>query len=322
MQQLAIIDFDLLETRPQQLAEALRSACTNMGFFYVKNHGISEKLQDKLESISKLFFALNIEQKEKINMEKGGRAWRGYFPVMGELTSGKADLKEGLYFGEELARDHEKVIQNIILHGANLFPEELPEMKQIVLEYMQEMSLLSQRIMRGLALSLDLNSNYFLEHFTKDPLQLFRIFHYPPSNTVDNEIWGVGEHTDYGLITILKQDKVGGLQVKSKGIWVEAPPIENTFVCNIGDMLDYLTDGLYVSTPHRVKNKTQEERYSFPYFFDPNFDAPIVKIDLRHLEIKKKAKSPRWDKENLHNFQGTYGDYINKKIGKVFPKLK
>ena len=145
---------------------------------------------------------------------------------------------------------------------------------------------------------------------------LFRIFHYPP---VTGDAWGVGEHTDYGVLTILRQDEVGGLQVKSPAGWVDAPPVPGSFVCNIGDMLDRMTGGFYRSTPHRVRNVSGRSRLSFPVFFDPNFHARVVAInpDLDGQDDRHQ----RWDGANVHEFSGTYGDYILSKVAKVFPQL-
>jgi isopenicillin N synthase-like dioxygenase len=139
---------------------------------------------------------------------------------------------------------------------------------------MQQMTALGHLLMAGLARSLELDENYFAERLTGNPLTLFRIFNYPA--TVNRqESWGVGEHTDYGVLTILKQDEAGGLQVKSKSRWIDAPPLDGSFICNIGDMLDRLTGGLYRSTPHRVQNPSPHDRLSFPFFFDPNFNAEV-----------------------------------------------
>ncbi len=186
------------------------------------------------------------------------------------------------------------------------------------------MAELAQSLLEGIALSLDLDATYFRQHFTQDPTELFRIFHYPPPPK-DMDVWGVGEHTDYGLLTILKQDDVGGLEVKSLKGWIQAPPIAGSFVCNIGDMLDRLTSGLYRSTPHRVKNTSQKERYSFPYFFDPSFNAPLIPLPLSPKLLQKARKTrsdERWDQSDIHKVEGTYGDYLLKKVGKVFPELK
>ncbi|MCB9233362.1 MAG: isopenicillin N synthase family oxygenase [Bacteroidia bacterium] len=306
-----------------ETAAQLGAACRDMGFFYIQNHGISLDLQQDLERLSRQFFALPLAEKMQIRMELGGRAWRGFFPVGDELTSGKPDLKEGLYFGTELAPDHPLVLAKTPMHGANLFPTSLPGLKSVVLSYMEAVTQLGHRLMEGLSLSLGLPEDYFFRHFTSDPLTLFRIFHYPPDseNPFPNAQWGVGEHTDYGVLTILKQDSLGGLQVKTRTGWIEAPYLDNTFVCNIGDMLDRMTSGLYRSTPHRVKNRSSQGRFSFPFFFDPNFEAEIHPVDLSFTFLPPDDKSERWDGQSVHEFQGTYGDYILQKVGRVFPQL-
>lgn len=163
----------------------------------------------------------------------------------------KPDLKEGLYFGAELEPDDPRP-----LHGPNLFPEEVPELGPAVLAYMDALTHVGQAVMRGVALSLGLDEDYFAAGYTATPTTLFRIFHYPSPPYADPEEWGVGEHTDYGLLTLLLQDDNPGLQVHTSRGWIEAPPIPGTLVCNIGDMLDKLTGGLYRSTPHRVRNAT------------------------------------------------------------------
>jgi isopenicillin N synthase-like dioxygenase len=133
---------------------------------------------------------------------------------------------------------------------------------------------------------------------------------------------GVGEHTDYGVLTILKQDDVGGLQVKSKSGWVDAPPIDDAFVCNIGDMLDRMTRGLYRSTPHRVLNRANRDRLSFPFFFDPGFETVVRPIDTLAVNRFVDDREQRWDRSSVHAFDGTYGDYVLGKVEKVFPALK
>ena len=123
---------------------------------------------------------------------------------------------------------------------------------------MTRVTALGHRVMEGIAGSLDLPADYFARRYTADPLILFRIFNYPsrpiPAGLDVRD--GVGEHTDYGLLTLLRQDSVGGLQVHAKSGWIEAPPVPDSFVCNIGDMLDRMTGGLYKSTPHRVRLNT------------------------------------------------------------------
>jgi isopenicillin N synthase-like dioxygenase len=277
-----------------------------------------------LEEHSRQFFAQDLEAKLQIRMALGGKAWRGYFPVGEELTSGRPDLKEGIYFGTELGNDDPRVQDRIPLHGPNLFPANLPAFRETVLDYMEAMTHLGHMLMKGITLSLGLEKSYFADRYTSDPLILFRIFHYPSSAKVSDEgpHWGVGEHTDYGVLTILKQDDAGGLQIKSKAQWIEAPPVPGAFVCNIGDMLDRMTRGLYRSTPHRVHNISDRGRLSFPFFFDPNFDVQIEPIDLSEANIPADDKHDRWDKASVHEFEGTYGEYVLSKVSKVFPELR
>ena len=308
----------------KSVATALRNACTEFGFFYIVGHGIDEQLQADLEKYSKQFFAQDTKTKMQIRMALGGKAWRGYFPVGDELTSGKPDLKEGLYFGIELNENDPRVQAGLPMHGSNLFPTNMPGFKKTVLDYMAAITQLGHQLMEGIALSLGLEAGFFAERYTGDPLCLFRIFHYPyaEKSPMTETQWGVGEHTDYGVLTILKQDDAGGLQIKSKGKWLAAPVVPNAFVCNIGDMLDRMTGGYYRSTPHRVLNTAGRGRFSYPFFFDPNMDAAIYPIPLTGVGQLEDDRTERWDGASVHEFQGTYGDYLLAKVGKVFPDLK
>src|SRR5437870_934895 len=266
----------------RDVAAKMGQACREYGFFYVVGHGVDEYLQRRLEELSRDFFAQDLGAKLQISMSRGGRAWRGYFPIAGELTSGKPDLKEGIYFGAELQDDHPLVKMGTPMHGPNLFPPNMPQFREIVLDYMAEMTRLGHRLMAGIALSLGLEESYFADRYTTDPLTLFRIFNYPPLAT-QQPAWSVGEHTPSALLPIWNQGDSGGLRVKSRSgwpnaEWVDAPPVADSFVCNIGDMLDRMTGGLYRSTPHRVRNVSSRSRLSFPFFFDPNFNAEIKPI--------------------------------------------
>ena len=211
---LPVIDVGPLVGRASITARAdvagqIQAACRERGFFYVTGHGVSAGLLDQLADASAEFFALPLADKLEIAMERGGRAWRGYFPVGAELTSGRPDRKEGLYFGAELPDDDPRVLAGIPLHGANLFPRRVPQLRPLVLAYLDALTSLSQAVLTGVALSLGLEAGYFATGYTADPTVLFRIFHYPPSPPQTQD-WGVGEHTDYGLVTLLAQDDSGG----------------------------------------------------------------------------------------------------------------
>jgi isopenicillin N synthase-like dioxygenase len=321
MQTLPIINVAPLlahdDASMMRVADEIGRACRDLGFFYATHHAISSETLAALNDASRRFFALPEARKMEIAMTKGGRAWRGYFPLGGELTSGKPDRKQGLYFGEELDARDPRVSADWPLHGANQFPEDVPELKPAVLRFMREAERSAHAIMAGVALSLGLDAKYFRSHYTAKPTMLFRVFEYPASRASD-ESWGVGEHTDYGLLTLLAQDEHGGLQVKTPRGWIEAPPIEGALVCNIGDMLDRLTGGAYCSTPHRVRNVSGRSRLSFPFFFDPAFDAELVPLpDATAVD----DSGARWDRANVHAFSGAYGDYLLGKVAKVFPEL-
>lgn len=302
------------------VADAIDRACREHGFFYVSGHGVSEELQERLDRAARTFFDLPEADKAAIAMSRGGRAWRGWFPLEGELTSGRPDRKEGLYLGAELGTAHPQVRAGTPLHGANLFPDQVPDLRGAVLEYLDAMTQLGHRLMRGIALALGLDGGWFDQHLTADPLVLFRIFRYPPEAGLDEPNWGVAEHTDYGLLTILRQDGLGGLQVHARSGWIDAPPLPGTFVCNLGDMLERMTGGRYRSTPHRVRNGGDVDRLSFPFFFDPAWDAEVLPVPLEG-EGAAEARV-RWDGEDVFAFTGTYGDYLWGKVGKVFPDLR
>jgi len=328
--ELPLIDIEAL-LRPQAtaaeraaVAAQIGAACRAHGFFYVRGHGVPQALIDQLEQLSQSFFARPEPEKLRWPMSEGGRAWRGYFKTGGELTSGRPDWKEGLYLGSELAPEHPLVQAGTPLHGPNLWPD-VPALRETVLAYISAVTAAGHALMRGIALSLDLPLDYFAQRYTADPLILFRIFNYPsahPSRIPEGADvqWGVGEHTDYGLLTLLYQDPTGGLQVRTRAGWIEAPPLPGTFVCNIGDMLDRMTRGLYRSTPHRVRlNTTGRDRLSFPLFFDPNFFSRPQPIE--GLPAAEDDQASRWDGASVHAFEGSYGDYLLAKVGKVFPEL-
>jgi isopenicillin N synthase-like dioxygenase len=301
------------------VAQQIEAACREHGFFYVSGHGVATELLSGLEAACAAFFALPLAAKMEIAMARGGPAWRGYFPVGAELTAGQPDLKEGLYFGAELGEEDPRVRAGLPLHGRNLFPRQVPELRAAVLAYIDALTALSQAVLRGVALSLSLGADYFATGYTASPTVLFRVFRYPAPPPGDGG-WGVGEHSDYGLLTLLAQDATGGLQVRTPAGWIDAPPLEGTFVGNIGDMLDRLTGGWYRSTPHRVRNASGRDRLSFPFFFDPAFTAEIPPLPGRAAVTD--GGRPRWDGQNLHAFTGTYGDYLLGKVSKVFPQLR
>lgn len=299
-------------------ATAIGMAAERDGFFYVTGHGLASDTVSRLDLEARAFFRLREAEKAEIAMGYAGAAWRGWFPLGGELTSGLADQKEGIYFGDELAPEDPRVQAGWLMHGANLWPARPPGLRAAVETYVAETTRTAAAIMQGVSLALGLRANHFARAYLARPTVLFRIFRYPPATAGG---WGVGEHTDYGLLTLMAQDHCGGLQVRTDDGWIEAPPIAGTLVCNVGDMLERLTGGRFVSAPHRVLNRSGQERLSFPLFYDPDFDALMTPAVERTPALAGRRLS-RWDGVDPKAFSGRYGDYLQAKVGKVFPSLK
>ena len=302
------------------VAAGIDAACRALGFFRVTGHGIPPELLASMDRLAREFFALPDAAKEPYAMAHAGSAWRGWFPVRGELTSGLPDRKEGIYVGLEHPADHPRVADGTPLYGANRFPP--GDLGPAILAWLDALRPVAGALIGAIAVGLGLPAGWFEQRLTGDPTVLFRIFHYPalPDNAIADE-WGVGEHTDYGLLTLLAQDQLGGLQVRTpSGDWLDVPAEADVLVCNIGDMLDKLTEGRYRSTPHRVRNVSGHGRLSFPYFFDPSWDAEVTPLPLDSSPPADDAAG-RWDGASVHAWTGRYGDYLSAKVAKVFPDL-
>lgn len=324
--ELALIDVGpLLESAhddaaARAVARQIDSACRRLGFFRIVGHGIDPSLLNDMDAAARAFFARPDDVKQRVAMPLAGSAWRGWFPVRGEVTSGVPDRKEGLYIGLEHPADHQRVLDGTPLHGANLFPP--GPLGPAVTAWLEAVTPVAAAVMRGVAVGLGLESDWFEREVTTDPTVLFRIFHYPALDDNDSAPeWGVGEHTDYGLLTLLAQDSSGGLQVKTPSdTWIDVPAEPGVIVCNIGDMLDKLTEGRYRSTPHRVRNISGHSRLSFPLFYDPSWDAVVTPLPLDDSPPADDADR-RWDGASVRAWTGTYGDYLSDKVAKVFPDL-
>lgn len=301
-------------------AARIDRSCRELGFFLIDGHGVDPSLLDRLDAAAREFFARPEHEKRGYSMETAGSAWRGWFPLRGEITSGRADRKEGVYAGVDHPDDHPRVVDGTPLHGRNVRPP--GDLAGAIDDWMTALRPVADAVMSGIALGLGLPADWFEHHLTHDPTILFRVFRYPalPDNATSDE-WGVGEHTDYGLLTLLAQDAAGGLEVRSPGgDWIDVPAEPGVLVCNIGDMLERLTEGRYRSTPHRVRNTSGLERLSFPYFFDPSWDATVPVLPLDGSPPADDSDQ-RWDGASPQAWDGMYGDYLTAKVAKVFPDL-
>ncbi len=280
--QIPVIDVSALGggAGKAEMVARIGAACREIGFFYAANHGVPEALIAQAHEQAKRFFALPEAEKARVAIERSP-CHRGWFRVGGEnldpLRQPVGDLKEGYKIGRDLPPTHERVRAGLPLHGPNLWPGFLPGWREVMQAYYDEMVALGRRMIGAFALALGLEEAFF-EPWLGVTMTTLGPLHYPPqSGRITESRIGAGAHTDYGCLTLLHQDQTGGLQVRRRdGLWVDAPPIEGTYVVNIGDMMERWTNGVFQSTPHRVINLSGQERYALPFFFDPDFHAPIA----------------------------------------------
>lgn len=261
-------------------AAELRRHLETTGFLYVVGHPITTEQIEAVREMSRQFFALPESEKAKILINKN---FRGYLPFAGStiVTSSveqvtKPNQSESVFFMHEVAEDDPRALADEPLQGPNQWPEDqvLPGFRATIDGYVEAMSLLGRKMARAISISLGLPADS-LDRFFEDPTIFLRLLHYPPQPPEDG-LFGSAPHTDYGFITLLAQDDVGGLEVMNKdGDWIPAPPIPGSFVMNVGDILARWSNDVFVSTPHRVINRSGRERYSQPFFFDPSMAETI-----------------------------------------------
>lgn len=296
----------------QELALKIGKACREYGFFYIIGHGIKESLQTNLFSESSQLFDLPLESKLKVDKQLS-KANRGYEPLRNQtLEAGSPpDVKEGFYIGFDHDAEHPLVKANKFNFGQNQWPTECPNLKQVATDYLSAMTSLCEELMSLIALSLNLPDDFFND-FCHDPLATLRLLHYPPQpvNPAENEK-GCGAHTDFGGLTLLLQDENGGLQVWSNKTedWIDAPPIQGSYVVNIGDMIARWTNDQYRSTLHRVINKSGNERYSIPFFFSGHLDHEVKCIPTCLPKNEQPKYAPTTvEKHMIQMYQKTYGE--------------
>ncbi len=277
---IPVIDITPLRdgSDPNGVASKLHAASQGLGFIYIKGHGIPESLIEASRKSALDFFTKSETYKSKIQISDNHRGWLGQGGA--KMKDGfRPDLKESFIWGQQ--ESDPKSIDNHPLRGANKWPENLPEMQNLCMQYFQSAHEVAHNLMRAFALGLNLDETFFLRTASR-PLSRASYVYYPaqPKDMGESQ-FGVGPHTDFGVLTVLCQDNVGGLQVQDiNGDWLQAPPIAGTLIVNVADLLSRWTDGAYKSTPHRVVNSSGKERLSIVLAFDPN---PETKIDAREV---------------------------------------
>jgi isopenicillin N synthase-like dioxygenase len=277
-----VIDFGgMLTDDPKAKADVaakLHDACSNVGFFYVANHGIPQDLIDRAFAESARFFRIPADDKTAIHVKKSSHliGYVGMGEENADPTVGKGDVHEGFDFIAEDADTAFGFMEGDFRKAGNQWPANLPGFRETMTEYTIAVRLLARRLFAAFALGLDLPEDYFVP-MSDRPMALTRMMYYPSqSGALDPTHMGVGAHTDHECFTILAQDAVPALQVRNRrGQWIDAPPIRGAFVVNIGDLMARWTNGAFASTLHRVFNATGSERYSIPTFVGANADTVI-----------------------------------------------
>ena len=255
--------------------DALRAACRDVGFVYIKNHGVAEGLIDDVLAASREFFARPMDEKKAVQVDE---RMRGYLPLRYRSYEGEDNAAQSNQEGYWMGPDRPLNPQNR-LDGPNVWPENGEALRNAMEAYHEAANALSGLLARAFSLALGQEAD-FLPNLLNPVTQLLKVNHYPPQdNPTEVSDIGVVPHSDEGSFTILWQDENGGLEIESKsGEWVEAPPIPGTYVVNLGNMMQIWSNGEFSSTPHRVINRSGTDRYSIPLFSYARSDAPIKPI--------------------------------------------
>lgn len=259
----------------QRVGTAMRAAAEQVGFFYIRHHGIPASLFEAAHAASRAFFARPLEEKNRLPIN----AHHHGFLRMGEskmYDDARADLKESFVWGLDLPDDDPAVNPDNPFLGRNQWPSDPADFRDSLYGLFQAELQLAVALMRAFAAGMGLPEDSFIQH-VKRPIARGSTIYYPPQSADSGaEQYGVAPHTDFGVLTILWQDAIGGLEVQNRvGEWVTAHPIADTLVVNVGDLLARWTNDGFQSTPHRVVNRTGRERYSMVLAWDPDFETVI-----------------------------------------------
>nr|DAD40550.1 TPA_asm: hypothetical protein HUJ06_014873 [Nelumbo nucifera] len=280
------------------LVAEIGDACKDWGFFQVINHGVPSDLRLRVETVAKKFFALPLEEKYKVRRDEENPL--GYYDT--EHTKNVRDWKEVFDFMLEdptvIPASHKPDDQQLN-ELRNQWPDYLPEFRGACEEYARGVEKLAFQLLELISLSLGLPGKR-LNGFFKDQTSFVRLNHYPPCPSPELAL-GVGRHKDAGALTVLAQDDVGGLDVKHKtdGEWVRVKPIPDSYIINVGDIIQVWSNDTYESAEHRVRVNRERERFSIPFFFNPSHYVTVK--PLEELVIMQN-KSPKYEEYNWGKF--------------------
>ena len=283
---IPVIDLGpYLKGEPSALDRAaaeLRHALTEIGFYFIVNHGVPREQIASVFDQVKRFHAQPMENKLALRLNHHNT---GYLPMRGNTlrtstvqAGTKPNLNEAFFIKKELPADHPDVLADRRFRGANRWPEGLPGFKEVITGYADTMERLVQKLVRIYARALDLPATYFDEPF-REPQYSLRMTHYPHQDGPVSDEFGLAPHTDTSFLTLLAPNDVPGLSIRTQsGRWIQAPAIPDAYVVNGGQMLQRWTNDLFLATPHRAINQSGGERYAIPFFCDSNIDWPVAAV--------------------------------------------
>ncbi|KAI5917425.1 2og-Fe oxygenase family protein [Camillea tinctor] len=300
---LSEIDSSSTEAR-KHIANQIYKACHECGFFYIKSHGIPEDVIKHTLALLKRFFALNIDTKMDAHVQKNP-AIRGYEPMLETKLDPRTqgDIKEAFTMGDCVIEPEQNYTGKTgqsppshITQSQNIWPRNEPWWREGLYNYYNYILPLSMKLVKLFALAFDLPETAF-DGFFKFPITGMRALYYPPTPVdKDSASVGLGAHSDFSWLTLVLQDEVPALEVLNQdGIWIDAPPQPNTFVCNVGQYLERQTNGRFPATVHRVRNRTGRARYSLPFFLTMDPDVELDVLDC----CKSDTDPPKYEKINV-----------------------
>ncbi len=273
------------------LAENVCDVCHDVGFFVLVDHGVDPRLVDSVFSLSRRLFDLPLEKKQLIDKRRS-RHFRGWEAVGSEYTNNRPDMREQVDLWTEHPRREPDVSPVYLrLLGPNQWLDDavLPGFKGTMERWFEEVGRLARTLLGVFSVGLGFPEDYFESRFGTEQMSLTKLIRYPPT---PGGQFGVNAHHDTGFLTILAPGETPGLEVENAcGDWIPVPTIPDSFVINLGEMLQAMTGNYFVATPHRVF--ARELRYSVGYFHGPSLETPLEPLTMERRYRDAVAASPR-----------------------------
>lgn len=298
---LPVIDLNELRNPATRTAALHQLAVTarDIGFFYLVGHGIALQQWRGIQQQARAFFDLSEASKTRLAMANN-RHFHGYTALNGEITRNRPDRREQIDFGEELPaiEPGPGVPAWAGLQGPNQWPAELPGFQAEVQAWLATTRSVALELLRHFLAALQLPDDALDNLVNGDPAHRLKLIHYPGAQA--SEVGqGVGAHKDGGILSLLLQDSVGGLQVETSQGWIDVSPLANAFVVNIGEILELVTNGYLRANVHRVQvPQAGVDRYSVAYFLAPRLDAGQIPLLQLPPALAALATGPESDPDN------------------------